>query len=32
MMFGFIKNKFIGLLISTINASNHVKCVFLRNQ
>ena len=31
-MFGFIKKKFIKLLTSTGNASNHTKCVSLNNQ
>ena len=31
-MFGLIKKMFIGLLISTVNASNHTKCVLLSNQ
>ena len=31
-MFGLIKKMFIGLLISTVNASNHAKCVLLSNQ
>ena len=31
-MFGLIKKIFIGLLISTTNASNHTKCLLLSNQ
>ena len=31
-MFGFIKNMFIKLLTSVVNASNHKKCVSLNNQ
>ena len=30
--FGFIKNMFIGLLTSVVNASNHTNCVSLNNQ
>ena len=32
IMFGLIKKKFMGLLISLINASNHTQCVSLSNQ
>ena len=32
IMFGLIKKIFMGLLISMVNASNHVKCVSLSNQ
>ena len=28
-MFGLIKESFIGLLISTVNAFNHTKCISL---
>ena len=31
-MFGLIKKRFMGLLISIVNASNHTKCVPLSNQ
>ena len=31
-MFGFIKKMFIVLLSKIVNASNHTKCVALRNQ
>ena len=31
-MFGIIKKMFIVLLTSTVNASNHTKCVFLSYQ
>ena len=31
-MFGLLKNIFIGLLTSTISASNHKKCTSLNNQ
>ena len=31
-VFGTIKNMFIELLASTVNASNHTKCVSLSNQ
>ena len=31
-MFGLLKNIFIGLLTSTISASNHKKCISLNNQ
>ena len=31
-MFRLIKNIFMGLLISIANASNHTKCVLLKNQ
>ena len=31
-MFGLIKKIFIGLLINTVNASYHTKCVLLSNQ
>ena len=31
-MFGFIKKMFIGLLTSTVNVSNHTKCISLSNQ
>ena len=31
-MFGLIKKMFMGLLISTVDASNHKKCVSLSNQ
>ena len=31
-MFELIKKRFIGLLISRVNASNHTKCVLLSNQ
>ena len=32
IMFGLIKKIFMGLLISMVNAYNHVKCVSLSNQ
>ena len=31
-MFRLIKKLFMGLLIITVNASNHIKCVSLSNQ
>ena len=31
-MFGIIKKMFIVLLTSTVNSSNHTKCVSLNNQ
>ena len=31
-MFGLIKKVFMGLSISTVNASNHTKCMLLSNQ
>ena len=31
-MFGFIKNKFIRLLTTTVNASSHAKCLSLSIQ
>ena len=31
-MRGIIKKKFVVLLISAVNASNHTKCVSLNNQ
>ena len=31
-MFGLIKKMFIGLLVSTVNVSNHTKCASLNNQ
>ena len=31
-MFGIIKQVFIELLSSIVNASNHTKCVYLSNQ
>ena len=31
-MYGLMKKIFIGLLSGTVSASNHKKCVFLRNQ
>ena len=31
-MFGLIKNFFMGLLITIVNASNHTKCLLLSNQ
>ena len=31
-MFGLVKEIFIGLLTSIVNASNHTKCVSLSNQ
>ena len=31
-MFRLIKKIFMGLLISIVNASNHTKCMSLRNQ
>ena len=31
-MFGLIKKMFMGFLISIVNASNHAKCMSLRNQ
>ena len=31
-MFRFIKKMFIGLLTSTVNVSNHTKCISLSNQ
>ena len=31
-MFGLIKNMLLGLLISIVTASNHIKCVSLSNQ
>ena len=31
-MFGLIKKKFIELLTSLVNGSNHTKCVSLSNQ
>ena len=31
-MFGIFKKMFIVLLASIVNASNHTKCVSLRNQ
>ena len=31
-MFGLIKKMFMGLLIGSINGSNHTKCVSLSNQ
>ena len=31
-MFRFIKQVFIGLLASIVNASNHTKCISLNNQ
>ena len=32
IMFGLIKNIFIGLLNGLVNGSNHTKCVLLSNQ
>ena len=32
IMFGLIKNMFIGLIIGLIYAFNHTKCVYLSNQ
>ena len=31
-MFGLIKQVFVGLLGSTVNAFNHAKCISLKNQ
>ena len=31
-MFGLIKKIFMGLLVSIVNASNHIKAVLLSNQ
>ena len=31
-MFGLIKKMFMRLLVSIVNASNHIKCVSLSNQ
>ena len=32
IVFGLIKEIFIGLLIGLVNGSNHIKCVSLSNQ
>ena len=31
-MFGFFEKMFNGLLTRVVNASNHTKCVFLKNE